>query len=128
MEMPRPISTRTHGVIDYLFSGALLALPFVCGWTGRARGLALSAGFATLGTSLMTNYELGAFHLLSMKAHLSIDAAQASALLSAPKMVGNERARWAGRVLAIMGAVESAIGAMTETHSTTELARLPATT
>jgi len=128
MEMPRPISTRTHGAIDYLFSGTMLALPFLCGWTGRARGLALSAGLATLGTSLMTDYELGVYHLIPMKAHLSIDAAQASALLSAPKMIAGDTSRWAGRVLALMGAVESAVGAMTQTHSPTELRRLPATT
>jgi hypothetical protein len=124
VEMPRPISTRTHGVIDYITSGTLMALPFLLGWEGRARGLALGAGIATLGTSLMTNYEYGAVKLLPMKAHLSIDAAQASALMSAPKIMNGD-GRWAGRILAMIGAMESAVGAMTKTHSPEELAENP---
>jgi hypothetical protein len=126
MQMPKPISTRTHGAIDYVFSGTLIALPLILGWSGRARGLSLGAGFATLATSLMTNYEFGAVRLLPMKAHLSIDAAEASALLSAPRMFGGEENRTAGRVLAVMGAVASAVGALTKTRSKTELRQLAA--
>jgi hypothetical protein len=118
--MPRPISTRTHGVIDYITCGTLMALPFLFGWHGRARGLALGAGLTTLGTSLITNYELGVVKLLPMKAHLAIDGAQASALMSAPKMVDGDGA-WAGRVLAMIGAMESAVGAITKTRSPEEL-------
>ena len=67
--MTRPISTRTHGVIDYAFSATLMTLPFALGWRGRAANLAFGAGLATLATSLMTNYELGAVKMLPMKAH-----------------------------------------------------------
>lgn len=124
MEMPKPISTKTHGVIDYLTSGTLMALPFLLGWSGRARGLALGAGLATLGTSLITKYELGAVGLLPMKAHLSIDAAQSSALMSAPKIISDED-RWPGRILAMIGAMESAVGALTKVHSPQEIAEQP---
>jgi hypothetical protein len=120
--MPKPISTRTHGVIDYVTAGTLMALPFLLGWTGRARSLALGAGIATLGTSLMTNYELGAVRLLPMRAHLSIDGAQASALMGAPRMVND---RWAGRILAMIGAMETAVAGMTKMTSPTEIAGNP---
>ncbi len=122
--MPKPISTKTHGVIDYITAGTLMSLPFLLGWSGRARGLALGAGIATLGTSLMTNYELGAVRLLPMRAHLSIDGAQASALMSAPKMITDEHP-WRGRILAMIGAMESAVAALTKMHSPEEIAESP---
>jgi hypothetical protein len=99
-----------------------MALPFVLGWNGRARGLALGAGIATLATSLLTDYELGAVRVIPMKAHLSIDGAQASALLGAPRAVGD---RWAGRVLAMIGAMETAVASMTKMVSPTEIAEQP---
>ncbi len=122
VNMPKPISTRTHGVIDYITAGTLMALPFALGWNGRARGLALGAGLATLATSLMTDYELGAIRVIPMKAHLSIDGAQASALLGAPRAVSD---KWAGRVLAMIGAMETAVASLTEMVSTTEIAEQP---
>jgi hypothetical protein len=119
--MTRPISTRTHGIIDLAFSGTLIALPFLLKWNGRARKLAISGAVATLGNTLMTNFEFGVVKVLPMKAHLSIDAGEASALLSARKMLG-EHEKWPARVLALMGAVESMVGAMTKTQSPYELA------
>ena len=116
----RPISTRAHGVIDYVFAATLVGLPFALRWRGRAAQLSVSAGLATLGVSLMTNYELGVAKVLPMKAHLGIDAAENSVLLSAPRIVGDED-RGAGRLLAMLGTLGSAIGAMTKTRSPLEL-------
>jgi hypothetical protein len=116
----RPISTRTHGIIDYIFSATLLTLPFALRWPARAAQLSVGAGLATLGVSLLTNYEYGLARLLPMKAHLGMDAAENSLLMSAPKIVGGED-RSAGRILAMMGTVGSAIGAMTKTRSPLEL-------
>ncbi len=121
--MFKPISTRTHGIIDYAFSATLVALPFLFRWEGRAAKLAVGAGMAVLGTSMMTRYEHGVIDLLPMKAHLSIDAGENSMLLSAPKMLG-ARDRTAGRILAVMGAIGSAIGALTKTRSPQEIGGL----
>ncbi len=115
----RPISTRTHGIVDYVFSATLIALPLAFRWNGRAARLAVGAGLATLGVSLLTNYEWGAVRLLPMKAHLGIDAAENSMLMSAPKMVADDRT--AGRVLAALGMIGSTIGALTKTQSPLEL-------
>src|SRR5581483_4624506 len=67
-DMMKPISTRTHGIIDYAFAGALIALPFLLRWDRRAARLSLGAGLATLGVSMMTNYECGLVRLLPMRA------------------------------------------------------------
>jgi hypothetical protein len=121
----KPISTRTHGIIDYAYGGMLIALPFLMQWDRRAAQLSIGAGLATLGVTLMTNFELGLLRLLPMRAHLAMDAAENSMLMSAPKMLGDSDAT-AGRILAALGAVGAAVGAMTQTESPYERAELPA--
>jgi len=120
--MNRPISTRMHGMIDYAFAAALIGLPYALGWNGRAAKLSIGSGLATLGMSMLTRYELGVVPLIPMKAHLSMDAAESSMLMSAPRMLrGSDPAP--GRVLALLGAVGAAVGSMTQTRAPRELAR-----
>src|SRR5690349_16559028 len=100
--MMKPISTRTHGIIDYAYAGALIALPFLLRWNRRASRLSIGTGLATLGVSMMTNYECGLVRLLPMKAHLAVDAAETSMLMGAPKTLGSMD-DGAGRILAMFG-------------------------
>lgn len=123
--MMKPISTRMHGILDYVYGGTLIALPFLMGWDRRATQLSVGAGLATLGVSMMTNYEFGVMRVLPMKAHLAMDAAESSMLLGAPKMLqGSEDG--AARVLATFGAIAAGIGGMTQTESPYERRELPA--
>ena len=85
--MMKPISTRTHGMIDYVYAGTLIALPFLMQWDRRAAQLSIGAGLATFGVTVMTNFELGLLRLLPMRAHLAMDAAESSMLMSAPRMI-----------------------------------------
>ncbi len=111
--MDRPISTRTHGMIDYAFAAALIGLPFALGWGGRAKALSVGSGLTTLGLSMMTRYEFGLLPLVSMKAHLGVDAAESSMLLGAPRMLRGSDAS-AGRVLAALGLVGGVVGSLTQ--------------
>ena len=123
--MTKPISTRTHGIIDYVYGATLIGLPFMLGCDRRAARLSVSAGLATIGMSLLTKYEFGAVPLLPMKAHLAVDAVESSMLMGAPKMLGRDD-RGAGRVLAALGALGAAVGSMTQTESPLERRELPA--
>ena len=67
------LSTRTHGVVDYLTAGTLLALPRAMGWGDRVTNLLTGAALGTVAYSLLTRYELGAVKVLPMKAHLALD-------------------------------------------------------
>src|SRR4051812_45098498 len=86
----RLISTRTHGVLDYLTAGALIALPRAMGWSRRVTGLLTGAAALHVGYSLVTNYELGLVRLLPMRAHLAMDAVAGAALAAAPLMMDDE--------------------------------------
>jgi hypothetical protein len=115
-----------HGIIDYAYGAMLVALPFLLGWDDRAKRLSVGAGIATIGMSMITNYELGLFRLLPMKAHLAMDAVETSMLMSAPRMLDGSGGQGAARALAVFGAAGATVGAMTETESTLERHQLAA--
>ncbi len=86
----RVISTRAHGVIDYLSGGMLLSAPSLLGLTevpASARVFRLAGGGAAL-YSLLTDYELGLFKVLPMPVHLALDAANGALLAASPWLFG----------------------------------------
>ena len=46
--MMKPISTKAHGVLDYLSAGTLLALPRLPGWTPTVTALLTGSAITTL--------------------------------------------------------------------------------
>lgn len=90
------ISSRTHGIVDYVAAAALAAVPRLLGWDRR---MTRAMDFAALGTvayAHLTDYELGAHPLLSMKQHLAVDALEGATFLAAAWMLEDEPApvRW----------------------------------
>ncbi len=115
----RVLSTRTHGVMDYLSGGMLLSAPRLLGLTdvpASARAFRLAGGGAAL-YSLLTDYELGAVRVLPMPVHLAMDAASGALLASSPWLFGfaSEGPRhWVPHVIA--GATEILAAATTKTR------------
>ena len=117
--MTKPISTRAHGMIDFAYAAALIAIPLVLRWRGRAAQMAIGTGLATVGSSLLTRYELGLVPVIPMRGHLLIDAVESSFLMSAPRLLGTEDAD-AGRILAAFGLAGAMVGSLTQTTSPLE--------
>lgn len=84
------MSTKTHGVLDLLTAGTLVALPRILGWGDRVTKTLTTLGIGSLGYSLLTNYEFGLMRVLPMRAHLAMDAASGAALCAAPMMFPEE--------------------------------------
>ena len=78
------ISTKIHGVLDYLTAGALFALPRLLGWNRSTTNLLTGAALGTVGYSLLTDYEMGLVPVIPMRGHLALDAIQSAALGAAP--------------------------------------------
>ena len=109
------ISTRTHGVLDYLTALAIIVLPlFLLFGAGAGAGATEAAardpytvagwflvgpGLALLGLSLLTRYELGAVKAIPMEAHLWTDAGLGLFLIAAPWLFGFADAIWWPHVL-----------------------------
>ena len=79
------ISTKTHGMLDYMSAGFLFMLPRAMRWRGRVETLLTAMSFMTVAYSLITRYEFGVAKLLPMKTHLIIDTASGVMLMFAPK-------------------------------------------
>jgi hypothetical protein len=88
--MIRPVSTKAHGILDYLSVGTLLALPRMMGWSANVTRLLTFAALGTLVYSLTTRYEFSITKLLPMKTHLLLDAMSGVMLGSSPLIFNRE--------------------------------------
>ncbi len=87
------ISSKTHGVIDFIAAPLLLVLPRLLKFPKRVTNLLTGvAAFHAL-YSLFTNYELGVVRVLPYKGHLALDTALATATVVAPVMFTEAKPR-----------------------------------
>jgi hypothetical protein len=114
----RIISTRVHGIMDYAMGVLLLASPYLFDFAtgGIKQWLPMILGIAMIGLSLVTRYELAAFRVVPMPAHLAVDGLSGALLAVSPWLFG-----FAGVVYLphlILGLIELGTSLMTETRST----------
>lgn len=83
--MKKPISTRFHGFLDYIF-GIILMLPWLVNFyeDNSDTWMLAMAGLLTVIVSLLTNYELSFIRIIPMKLHLFIDVLVAAFLVALP--------------------------------------------
>lgn len=127
----RVITTRTHGIIDYLFGLFLIAAPYLLGFAdgSAAQWVPQLVGAAILGASLLTNYEYGALRLIPMPVHLALDIGTGILLAASPWLFGfADRVMWPHLILGLM---EIGVALMTRAVPEIEggtLGNTPATT
>lgn len=124
------ISTKVHGILDYVMGAGLIAFGAMLGGmyknkkTGKstlnkaASLLPIGLGAATIGMSLLTDYELSAKRLIPMKGHLAADAINGATLAAAPLLFGFAKKTWLGHV--VLGVTELLAVLMTKTTTSTE--------
>jgi hypothetical protein len=86
----RFLSTKIHGVLDYMTGLLLIAAPWLLGFAdqGPATWVPVVLGIGAILYSLMTNYELGVIKTLSMPTHLWLDALSGAFLAASPWIFG----------------------------------------
>src|SRR5687767_11011067 len=114
--MTKPISTKVHGIIDYMTAGLLVALPRALGMSRTVTCLLDASAAGTVAYSLFTRYELGAVKALPMKAHLALDAVQGGALIGAAAFLEDEDAETRA-TLAALGVFELGVTLLSQTRS-----------
>lgn len=80
------LSTRTHGVMDYLVGILLIAAPFILDFDrgGAETWVPIIVGAVILLQNLMTNWEVGVFKALSANMHLNMDYLIGAFLAASP--------------------------------------------
>lgn len=103
------LSTRTHGLLDYLVVIVLLAAPWLLGFAagGAETWVPVAIGLVILVYSLCTDYEFGVLKRIQMTVHLWIDAAVGLFLMISPWLFGFDQEVWIPHL--VVGAV--ALGA-----------------
>jgi len=86
------ISTKMHGVLDYLTAGVLMLTPRALNWSTGITRMMTGAALGTIGYSALTNYELGLARMLPMRAHLALDALSAALFCGGPLLFPDEKA------------------------------------
>lgn len=109
------ISTKTHGMMDYLMGIILIASPWIFDFAtgGAEQWIPIILGASALLYSMATDYELGVFKTLSMKTHLNLDLMSGILLAASPWIFG-----FSDRVIAphlILGLLEIGASLMTKT-------------
>jgi hypothetical protein len=109
------ISTRVHGMMDYLSVLILFVLPRMLNWSDRATTLFTILAVITLVYSLVTRYELGLFGLLPMPAHLVMDFLSGALLCAAALMLPDEPGSVRG-IMAAFGLFEIGAALLSESR------------
>lgn len=84
------ISTKVHGVLDYLMGALLIASPWLFDFArgGAETWVPVVLGAGAILYSLLTDYELGLSRTLSMKTHLGLDMMSGALLAASPWLFG----------------------------------------
>jgi hypothetical protein len=108
------ISTRVHGILDYLVGAFLMATPWVFGFwrNGAESWVPIWLGAAAVVYSLLTNYELGAAKLLTMRAHLWLDLVSGVFLAASPWIFRFDNYVYVPHV--VLGFLEIGVSLMTD--------------
>ena len=113
------ISSKTHGVLDYVVGGAIAALPFVLSCKKSTQRVLHAAGWGAAAYSLLTDYERGIVKVLPMEAHLTLDALSGAGLITAAMLLDDETPQNRA-ILAGIGAFEIAVASISSTEAYTE--------
>lgn len=109
----KPISTKVHGILDFVTVGTLWTLPRLLKWSGPTRTMLTVAGAGMLGYSLCTRYQYGLVKALPMKTHLILDYVSGATLAAAPLLLRDESLA-TKLTLVGLGLNEITIAALTE--------------
>jgi hypothetical protein len=110
------LPTRIHGFLDWMMGLALVVVPLAFGFgAGPQTWLPVLLGGGLILSSLFTEYELGVVPILSMPAHLILDAMAGLLLAASPWIFGFAWEVWMPHV--VLGLAEVGAAAFTQARA-----------
>lgn len=109
------ISTKAHGVMDYLMGILLIAAPWLLGFANgtAAQWVPVTIGILMLVMALCTNYEPGVMKIISMQMHLTVDFLSGLVLAASPWIFNFDELIYLPHL--ILGILEMGAALMTRT-------------
>jgi uncharacterized membrane protein len=116
------LSTKVHGILDYVMGALLVASPWLFGFVREQAGaeswVPIILGVGMIVYSLMTNYEFGLTDNISMRSHLVIDMIAGAFLAASPWIFGFNDVVYLPHL--ILGVLEIGAALMTDKTPSTE--------
>jgi hypothetical protein len=112
--VPKPISQRAHGVLDYATVVVTAAAPTLLAFPKSATALAYTLAGGYAGLSLATAYPLGAAPVVPFKAHGLAEGALGLALPAMPWLFGFAGHRAARNFCFALTAITAVVAALTD--------------
>ncbi|HJQ11231.1 MAG TPA: hypothetical protein VJ840_09395 [Gemmatimonadaceae bacterium] len=112
--MPKPISPRVHGMIDYTTSAAVAVAPAVLDVPKAARNLFEGLATGYTGLSSLTDYPLSLKRLVPFKLHGATELAIAAILPAMPWLLGFADDRAARNMCFGLSALTLVVSALTD--------------
>lgn len=110
----RLLPTWLHGAMDYALGATLILVPFAFRFpTEESAMVPVAMGLGVILYSALTDYELGAYPVIGMRAHLALDVAGGLLLAASPWIF-----EFASRISTphvVFGALEVGVGLLTQT-------------
>jgi len=108
------LSTRTHGVIDYVMAAVLIIIPSMLNLApgGPAISVPMILGLGMLLYSMLTHYELGLVSAISMRGHLVLDFLGGLVLATSPLLFSFADIVWVPHV--VLGVAEIVASLVTQ--------------
>lgn len=113
-KMPKPISPRVHGMIDYTTSAAVAVAPAVLDVPKAARNLFEGLATGYTGLSSLTDYPLSLKRLVPFKLHGATELAIAAILPAMPWLLGFADDRAARNMCFGLSALTLVVSALTD--------------
>jgi hypothetical protein len=116
----RFIETKTHGYLDYIMGALLITAPWIFDFAagGAETWVPVILGAGVILYSLLTDYELGASHRISMRTHLTLDLIGGALLAVSPWLFGFADYVWEPHL--IFGILEMCAALFTKRVPSTE--------
>ena len=116
----RFLGTRIHGVLDYVVALVLITAPWALGYSfkGAETWVPVLLGAFTAVYSLMTDYEMGASRVISMRTHLLLDLLSGVLLAASPWLFNFHEYVYLPHV--VLGITEIVVSLITKTHPLNE--------
>jgi hypothetical protein len=112
--MPKPISPRIHGALDYTTSAMVAAVPVAMDFPPTARRLFQSLAAGYTGLSAVTDYPLSVRRVVPFKGHGAAELGIAALLPMAPWLLGFSKHRAARNLCYGLAALTVVVAALTD--------------
>lgn len=117
------ISSKLHGVLDYLVGIILIISPWLFGFAnpGAQMTIPVTLGIGAIIYSIVTKYELGIFKIIPFRIHLIIDALSGILLASSPWLFGFADNVYLPHL--VFGTLEIVVVLLTKTYTSADYSR-----